>query len=47
MEATLGFKFNKIEENWQKPFEITNKLIEKFLPVTYVPSENLKMKTVG
>ena len=47
LETTPDFKFNEIEENRQKHFEINNELIEKFLPVTYVPSTNLKMKTVG
>ena len=39
MEAAPGFKFNEIEENWQKVTEIINKLIEKFLPITYAPSK--------
>ena len=42
MEAAPGFKYNEIEENWRKIIEIINELIEKFLPITYVPSKKIQ-----
>ena len=39
MESAPGFKFNETEENWQKLVEIINELIQKFVPITYVPSK--------